>query len=37
MESFFKTLKHKEVTLCQYKTFQEVVTGLPYFLEVVYN
>jgi len=37
MESFFKTLKHEEVDLCEYETFQDVVTKLPYFLEEVYN
>ena len=37
MESFFKTLKHEEVNLCEYETYQDVVTRLPYFLEEVYN
>jgi len=37
MESFFKTLKHEEVNLCQYETYQDVVTRLPHFLEDVYN
>ncbi len=37
MESFFKTLKHEEVNLWEYETFQDVVTRLPYFLEEVYN
>lgn len=37
MESFFKTLKHEEVYLCEYETFADVVTGLPYFIEEVYN
>jgi putative transposase len=37
MESFFKTLKHEEVNLCQYETYEDVVTRLPYFLEDVYN
>ena len=37
MESFFKTLKHEEVNLCQYETYQDVVTRLPYFIEDVYN
>ncbi len=37
MESFFKTLKHEEVNLCEYESYQDVVTRLPYFLEEVYN
>lgn len=37
MESFFKTLKHEEVNLSEYETYQDVVTRLPYFLEEVYN
>jgi len=37
IESFFKTLKHEEVNLCEYETYQDVVTRLPYFLEEVYN
>lgn len=37
MESFYKTLKYEEVNLCEYETFQDVVTRLPYFLEKVYN
>jgi len=37
MESFYKTLKYEEVSLCEYETFQDVVTRLPYFLETVYN
>jgi len=37
MESFFKTLKHKEVNLCEYETFHDVLARLPYFLEEVYN
>jgi transposase InsO family protein len=37
MESFFKTLKHEEVNLCEYETYQDVVTRLPYFIEDVYN
>jgi putative transposase len=37
MESFFKTLKYEEVNLCEYETYQDVVTRLPYFIEEVYN
>jgi len=37
MESFFKTLKHEEVYLCEYETFEDVITRLPYFIEEVYN
>jgi putative transposase len=37
MESFFKTLKYEEVYLCEYEAYQDVVTGLPYFIEQVYN
>ncbi len=37
MESFFKTLKHEEVNLCEYETYQDVVASPPYFIEEVYN
>jgi len=37
IESFFKTLKYEEVYLCEYETFEDVVTKLPYFIEEVYN
>jgi transposase InsO family protein len=37
MESFFKTLKHEEVNLCEYETFDDVLARLPYFIEEVYN
>ena len=32
IESFFKTLKHEEVYLCEYETFADVVARLPYFV-----
>jgi putative transposase len=37
MESFFKTLKHEEVNLCEYEIYQDVINRLPYFLEEAYN
>jgi putative transposase len=37
MESFFKTLKYEEVYLCEYETFEDVMTNIPYFIEEVYN
>lgn len=37
IESFFKTLKHEEVYLCEYETYEDVITRLPYFIEEVYN
>jgi transposase InsO family protein len=37
MESFFKTLKYEEVYVCEYKTFEDVIARLPYFIEEVYN
>ena len=36
-ESFFKTLKHEEVYLWDYETFDDVAERLPYFIEKVYN
>jgi putative transposase len=36
-ESFMKTLKVEEVYLNEYKTFEDVTTALPCFIEQVYN
>jgi transposase InsO family protein len=36
-ESFFKTLKHEEVNLTQYRNFEEVKACIPTFIEQVYN
>jgi len=35
--SFFKTLKHEEVYLREFQTFEDVVARIPYFIEDVYN
>ncbi len=37
MESFFKTLKQEEVYLYEYDTIDDVMAGLPCFIEEVYN
>jgi transposase InsO family protein len=37
MESFFKTLKYREVYLWEYRMPVDVLERLPYFLEEVYN
>jgi putative transposase len=37
MESFFKTLKYEEVHLVNYETYDDVIRGLPHFIEEVYN
>ena len=37
VESFIKTLKHEEVYLWEYETFDEATERLPYFIEKVYN
>jgi len=36
-ESCFKTSKYEEVYLCEYKTLADVQSGLPLFVEEVYN
>lgn len=36
-ESFFKTLKHEEVYLKEYRTFEEAAANLERFIEAVYN
>jgi putative transposase len=37
VESFMKTLKVEEVYLREYRTYQDVVDSVPYFIEAVYN
>jgi len=37
VESFFKTLKHEEVSTYEYETMQDVIERLPLFLEETYN
>jgi putative transposase len=36
-ESFFKTLKHEEVNLTQYRNFEEAAASIGTFIEEVYN
>ena len=36
-ESFFKTLKHEEVNLSEYRNFEEAAAGIGGFIERVYN
>lgn len=37
IESFLKTLKHEEVLLRDYLTYEDVKKRLPQFIEDVYN
>jgi len=37
MESFFKTLKYEGIYPCEYETFENVMAGLLYFIEKVYD
>ena len=37
MESFFKTLKYEEVHLANYETYDDVIRGLPHFIEEPYK
>ena len=37
MESFFKTLKYEEVHLAKYETYDDVIRGLPHFIEEPYK
>ena len=36
-ESFFKTLKYEEVYLWEYRTLQDVIKRIPFFIQQVYN
>jgi len=36
-ESFFKTLKHEEVNLTQYRNFEEAAASIGTFIEQIYN
>ena len=36
-ESFFKTLKYEEVNLWNYRTLDDVIARVPYFIQEVYN
>ena len=36
-ESFFKTLKYEEVNLWNYRTLDDVLSRVPYFIQEVYN
>ena len=37
MESFFRKLKVEEVYMSEYKTFEDALNSIPYFIEEVYN
>lgn len=36
-ESFMKTLKYEEIYMFEYKTYLDVISKVPYFIEEVYN
>ena len=36
-ESFIKTLKYEEVYLWEYKTINDVLKRIPFFIQEVYN
>ena len=36
-ETFFKTLKREELYLLDYRTWQDVITMIPFFIQNVYN
>ncbi len=37
IESFFRTLKVEEVYMSEYRTFEDAINSIPYFIEEVYN
>ena len=37
MESFFRTLKVEEVYMSEYRTFEDALNSIPYFIEEMYN
>ncbi|MGB3479265.1 MAG: IS3 family transposase [bacterium] len=37
MESFFRTLKVEEVYMSEYRTYEDALNSIPYFIEEVYN
>ena len=36
-KSFFRTLKVEEVYMSEYRTFEDVLNYIPYFIEEVYS